>query len=162
LRGLLSSSEEETEEFGRRLAERLGPEEVVYLCGALGAGKTALARGLARGRGALPRQVASPSFAILHEYAGADGGIVLRHLDLYRLADRAADLEALGLPEGVAGSPVAVEWPGQAIRVILPPTVEIEIEVLPDGKRRIEVRRAGAGGWALGEASGSSRRSPGA
>jgi tRNA A37 threonylcarbamoyladenosine biosynthesis protein TsaE len=85
--------------------------------------------------------VASPSFAILHEYAGADGGIVLRHLDLYRLADRAADLEALGLPEGVAGSPVAVEWPGQAIRVILPPTVEIEIEVLAEGRRRIEVVR---------------------
>jgi tRNA A37 threonylcarbamoyladenosine biosynthesis protein TsaE len=83
--------------------------------------------------------VASPSFAILHEYAGPDGLIVLRHLDLYRLADRAADLEVLGLPEGVAGSPVVVEWPGQAIRAILPPTLEIELEVLPDGRRRIEV-----------------------
>jgi hypothetical protein len=69
---------------------------------------------LARGLGAV-REVASPTFAILHEY-GRREGIRLRHLDLYRLDDRAADLEILGLPESVAGAPVVVEWPGAAIR----------------------------------------------
>jgi tRNA A37 threonylcarbamoyladenosine biosynthesis protein TsaE len=96
---------------------------------------------MAAGRGALPRQVASPTFALLHEYADAGGQIALRHIDLYRLPDRASELAILGLPEGVRGAPVTVEWPGQAIRDLLAPTLEVAVEVLPDGRRRIRVRR---------------------
>ena len=136
----VSASAEETEELGRRLAAGLTSSDVVYLVGDLGAGKTCLARGVARGLGAAVREVASPTFAILHEYGGAGGDIRLRHLDLYRLEDRAADLEILGLPESMAGAPVVVEWPGSAIRNLLPPTIEIRIETLPDGSRRIAVR----------------------
>ena len=84
--------------------------------------------------------MASPTFAILHEYAGADGTIRLRHLDLYRLKDRSEELEVLGLPESVAGAPVVVEWPGQAVRKALPPTVEIRIGRLEDGARSIAIR----------------------
>ena len=135
----VTRSEEETEAFGEALAARLSSRDVVYLLGDLGAGKTCLARGLARGLGAAVREVASPTFAILHEYGGAGGEIRLRHLDLYRLEDRAADLEILGLPESVAGAPVVVEWPGAAIRKLLPPTIEIRIGTLPDGARRIAV-----------------------
>ena len=105
----------------------------------LGAGKTALARGVARGLRALPRQVASPTFAILHEYADGGGAIVLRHLDLYRLEDRQTELAILGLPGSTEGAPVVVEWPGSAIRELLPPTLELELKVLPDGKREIRV-----------------------
>jgi tRNA threonylcarbamoyladenosine biosynthesis protein TsaE len=135
----LTRSEEETEELGRRLAADLTSSDVVYLVGELGAGKTCLARGVARGLGAAVREVASPTFAILHEYGGAGGEIRLRHLDLYRLEDRARDLEILGLPESVSGAPVVVEWPGTAIRKTLPPTIEIRIDTLPDGARRIAV-----------------------
>ena len=138
-RTAVTRSEEETEAFGESLAADLSPADVVYLFGDLGAGKTCLARGVARGLGAAAREVASPTFAILHEYAGADGGIRLRHLDLYRLKDRGEDLEILGLPESVAGAPIVVEWPGQAIRGTLPPTIEIRIERLPDGARKIAV-----------------------
>jgi tRNA threonylcarbamoyladenosine biosynthesis protein TsaE len=133
----LTRSEAETEGFGERLARELRPESVVYLFGRLGAGKTALARGLARGLGAPAREVASPTFAILNEYASDSGGVVLRHLDLYRLKDEEKDLEVLGLPGAVSGAPVAVEWPNATIRRLLPPTAEIEIEVLPGGERRI-------------------------
>ncbi len=156
----LTHNEEETEEFGRRLAGRLSPNDVVYLIGDLGAGKTCLARGLARGLGASPREVASPSFAILHEYAesGGSGGagaapeprILLRHLDLYRLKDLPEELEVLGLPGSVSGSPVVVEWPGQAIARALPPTVEITMEVEPDGARRIRVRSQESGARSQG------------
>jgi tRNA threonylcarbamoyladenosine biosynthesis protein TsaE len=137
----VTRSEEETEALGESLAADLSPDDVVYLIGDLGAGKTCLARGLARGLGAVSREVASPTFAILHEYADADGRIRLRHLDLYRLKDRSEDLEVLGLPESVAGAPIAVEWPGEAIRKALGPTVEIRIDRLPEGARSIAVRR---------------------
>ena len=136
----VTRSEAETEDYGERLAGRLSAGDVVYLFGDLGAGKTCLARGVARGLGAVVREVASPTFAILHEYGGAGGEIRLRHLDLYRLADRAGELEILGLPESVAGAPVVVEWPGTAIRQALPPTIEIRIDTLPDGARRITAK----------------------
>ena len=136
---IVSRNAAETEAFGRELALELTATDVVYLIGDLGAGKTTLARGLASGLGAVAREVASPTFAILHEYAGEGGAIVLRHLDLYRLADRPEDLEVLGLPEAIAGAPVAVEWPGRAIRAALPPTCEIAIVAQVDGSRRIAV-----------------------
>jgi len=140
-----TESEQETERFGERLAAAVGPGDVVYLVGRLGAGKTALARGLARGLGASAGQVASPSFAILHEYAAPSGGIVLRHLDLYRLKDEEKELAILGLPGAVSDAPVAVEWPGQAIGKLLPPTIEVRIEVLGDAARKIGlVRRRGS------------------
>ena len=134
----ITHTETETEAVGEVLASRLTPKDVVYLVGDLGAGKTCLARGIARGLGASIREVASPSFAILHEYAGLSGEIVMRHLDLYRLKDSSRELEVLGLPDSLAGAPVAVEWPGEEIRKVLPPTVEIRIETRPDGAREIQ------------------------
>lgn len=136
----LSTSEAETEAFGRELATQLSSDDVVYLIGELGAGKTALSRGIAAGLGAAPREVASPTFAILNEYASPNGVIVLRHLDLYRLVDRTRDLEVLGLPEAVAGAAAAVEWPGAAIRQALPPTVEVQLSAREGGERLIVVR----------------------
>ncbi len=136
---VISRSEGETEAFGRELARELSSSDVVYLLGDLGAGKTTLARGLAAGLGAVARDVASPTFAILHEYVAPHGEIVMRHLDLYRLADRASELRILDLPDAVAGAPIAVEWPGHAIREALPPTREISITEEPGGSRRIRL-----------------------
>ena len=138
---VVTRSEAETEALGAALAATLQPHAVVYLMGELGAGKTVLARGIARGLGAPAREVASPTFALVHEYAGSGGRIVLRHLDLYRLADDSRELEALGLPEALSGAPACVEWPGAAIRSALPPTIEVRLEALPDETRRIRVLR---------------------
>ena len=135
----VTRSEAETEAFGERFASSLRDSDVVYLIGDLGAGKTCVARGIARGLGASERQVASPTFALLHEYVGRAGDVVLRHLDLYRLADQAKDLEIFGLPEAVLDAPVVVEWPGKTIRQLLPPTREVTLAVLDDGSRRIRV-----------------------
>ncbi|HEY7112120.1 MAG TPA: tRNA (adenosine(37)-N6)-threonylcarbamoyltransferase complex ATPase subunit type 1 TsaE [Thermoanaerobaculia bacterium] len=132
-RAVVTRSESETENEGRRLAEALGPDDVVYLEGDLGAGKTCFARGVASGLGAAPRDVASPTFAILNEYAGESGRIVLRHLDLYRLADTPKELEVLGLPDSVAGAPVIVEWPSRSLEAVLPPTRRIGLAREADG-----------------------------
>ncbi|HTH48824.1 MAG TPA: tRNA (adenosine(37)-N6)-threonylcarbamoyltransferase complex ATPase subunit type 1 TsaE [Candidatus Limnocylindria bacterium] len=103
-----SNSVAETEAFGESLA-RNAPSGCVYgLSGDLGAGKTALVRGFARGLGCTGR-VHSPTFALLNEYEG--GRLRLFHLDLYRLNTpeevRAAGLEEyVTQPDGVA----VVEW----------------------------------------------------
>ena len=140
IHGAVTRSEEETEALGERLARLLHSDDVVYLVGDLGSGKTCFARGLARGLGALPREVASPTFSILNEYVSAGGAVVLRHLDLYRLKDDPAELSSIGLPDAVAGAPVVVEWPGGAIRQLLPPTVEVRLEAVPGGGRRIRTK----------------------
>ena len=137
----VSASEAETEALGERLSASLVPGDVVYLVGELGAGKTAFARGIARGLGAAAREVASPTFALLHEYARPGGEVVLRHLDLYRLADDPRELEVLGLPDALAGAPVCVEWPKRSIREALPPTVEVSLETQPDESREIRIVR---------------------
>ena len=104
---LHTASEEETAAAGERLGATLAGGEVVLLVGDLGAGKTAFVRGLARGLGAPPDEVSSPTFTLIQEYAG--GRARLYHVDLYRLEPReAADL---GLDELISGSAVvAIEW----------------------------------------------------
>ena len=81
-------SEAETEAAGATLAATLAPGDVVLLDGPLGAGKTAFVRGMARGLGATPADVSSPTFTLLQEYAGP---VPLFHADLYRLTPPEVD-----------------------------------------------------------------------
>lgn len=103
----VTRSAAETEEIASSLAAGFTGGEVVLLSGELGAGKTAFVRGLARGIGIDPGEVASPTFVLLTAYPGR---ITLHHADLYRLeakdADRELGLEELPGKEGV----LAVEW----------------------------------------------------
>jgi tRNA threonylcarbamoyladenosine biosynthesis protein TsaE len=97
----------ETAAIGERLGAGFQGGEVVLLFGELGAGKTAFVRGLARGLGADPADVASPTFVLLTSYPGR---LTLHHADLYRLRgdgdERELGLEELPGPRGV----LAVEW----------------------------------------------------
>ena len=77
----------------------------------------------------------------MNEEGGTAGAIVLRHLDLYRVADTARELEKIGVPDALTGAPVAVEWPGRAVREVLPPTVEVVIEREEADARRIRVTK---------------------
>ncbi|HOO12303.1 MAG TPA: tRNA (adenosine(37)-N6)-threonylcarbamoyltransferase complex ATPase subunit type 1 TsaE [Bacillota bacterium] len=79
----VSKSPEDTLEFGVRLGKQLGPGDVVCLEGELGAGKTVLTVGIAKGLG-IKTGVTSPTFTIINEYPGE---IPLYHIDLYRLED---------------------------------------------------------------------------
>ena len=132
--------ERQTEAAGEQLAATLGPSSVVLLYGPLGAGKTAFVRGMARGLGAPPADVSSPTFTLVQEYAG--GRLTLYHVDLYRL--RPEEVDDLGLDELMAGGGVAaIEWadrwsdrPGGAIEVV--------IEDIGADRRRLTVRGADA------------------
>jgi tRNA threonylcarbamoyladenosine biosynthesis protein TsaE len=107
----------DTEALGERLAAHLRAGDLVVLSGPLGAGKTALVRGLARGLGVVG-PVTSPTFVIAREHRPLPGGagVPLVHVDAYRLgltgvaADIAAELDDLDLDTELTGAVVAVEW----------------------------------------------------
>jgi tRNA threonylcarbamoyladenosine biosynthesis protein TsaE len=103
---IVTDTEEETSAAGEGLAARIRPGDIVLLFGDLGAGKTAFVRGLARGLGASPDDVSSPTFTLVQEYHGR---VTLHHVDLYRL--KPIEVDDLGLDELTSGPVVvAVEW----------------------------------------------------
>jgi|YNPMSStandDraft_1061717.scaffolds.fasta_scaffold79218_2 tRNA threonylcarbamoyladenosine biosynthesis protein TsaE len=132
----------ETEEFGRELAGRLQPGDVVLLEGPLGSGKTVLVRGIVRGLGS-GDHVSSPTFVLVHEYRGR---CRVAHADLFRLSGP-SDLEDLGLEEYLDGSfVVLVEWPERAECTDWGPrTWRVALEAAAPEERVIRVRVPGEG-----------------
>jgi tRNA threonylcarbamoyladenosine biosynthesis protein TsaE len=135
-----SGSAEETEALGARIAERLGPGDVVLLSGELGAGKTTLIRGACRALG-VTGPVTSPTFTIGQRYQG--GRLPVSHLDLYRLADLEGEDPALlddylG-PDGVA----FIEWPEAGSGRLGRPAIVVRLAHVSEERRRIEVERQG-------------------
>lgn len=138
-------SEADTMNFAGKLAPMLRAGDTVLLYGDLGAGKSVLARGIARGMG-VTGPMPSPTFTLLLPYEG-DGGRRLYHFDLYRLADP-EEYYAAGLDEFVGGDGVAlVEWP-QMAELEAAPALEIFLERTPsDEVRRIEIQNDGVQGF---------------
>ena len=132
-----TESEEETIALGERLASQLPRRAAVLLIGNLGAGKTTLAKGIAKGLGAAdPDQVSSPTFTLIHEYGQQHK---VYHVDLYRL-DRVGEVAGLGLEELFEkDSVVLVEW-GERFPQIMPAErIEIRIEANDGDQRKITV-----------------------
>ena len=135
-----SASAEETRKLGEKLAAELRPGDVILLEGPLGAGKSELARGIAKGLG-VRETVTSPSFTILNMYDS--GRIPLCHFDWYRL-ESPEELYEMGMQEYLGGENVSlVEWPGQAAEAL--PAEFLMIEILPEGpeERTFRIRRHG-------------------
>ena len=134
-------SEEQTAAAGRAIARTLAPDAVVHLIGDLGAGKTFLARAIAAELGADPREVASPSFAIIHEYPLPDRPPII-HIDGYRLSDNRREWLEIGIPEILAGPGIKlIEWPKEAFAEFEDAHVEVTIEVREDGARVVRASR---------------------
>jgi len=127
----------DTERLGRAIGERLGPGDLVVLVGELGAGKTALAGGIARGLGvAEDVRVTSPTFTLVHEYETKKG--TLLHADLHRLLGERAreEIERLGLRERRdEGCILVVEWGAGAVAWLGgDPALVVELAVRRDGR----------------------------
>lgn len=131
-----STSEDETIAFGERVAAKLPAQCAVLLIGNLGAGKTTLAKGIAKAMGIAPEEVSSPTFTLIHEYSER-----LYHVDLYRLDDARA-VARLGLEELFDRKAVVlVEW-GERFPELLPgERVEIRLTRTGDDEREIEVKQ---------------------
>jgi len=130
---ITTHSQEETADVGRKLAPRLTAGSVLLLIGDLGAGKTALVRGLAEGLGVAPEEVSSPTFTLMQEYRG--GRVPLIHVDLYRL-NNAREIEELGLEELGLNAVLAIEWAEKLPRPV-PDAIEIRIAHGDGDERRL-------------------------
>ena len=136
-----TASEDETIALGERLARELPPHGVVLLIGNLGAGKTTLAKGIVRGRGAAAvEEVSSPTFTLIHEY-GENGAVY--HIDLYRL-DEPRQVATLGLEELFdRDALVLIEW-GERFPQLMPrERTEIRLRAVAGDAREIEVTQIG-------------------
>jgi tRNA threonylcarbamoyladenosine biosynthesis protein TsaE len=135
-----SAGAAETEALGARIAERLGPGDLVLLAGELGAGKTTLIRGACRALG-VSEPVTSPTFTIGQRYLG--GRLPVSHLDLYRLAGLEGEDPAL-LDDYLGADGVAfVEWPEAGAERLGRAAVVVRLAHLSQDRRRIEVQRPG-------------------
>lgn len=124
-------SAEDTTLFGAALGALLQPGDVILLRGDLGAGKSVLARGLARGLG-IVQAMPSPTFTLMQPYQGR---IPFYHFDLYRLDDPDQFYEA-GLDEFVGGDGAAVvEWPDCA-ELDPVPALHVDLMRLDDDDER--------------------------
>jgi tRNA threonylcarbamoyladenosine biosynthesis protein TsaE len=131
-----TGSDAETEALGARLGASLAGGDVVLLHGDLGTGKTVFVRGLARGLGLDPDEVASPTFTLLTRYPGR---IALHHADLYRLRGNGDDLE-LGLEELPGARDVlAVEWAERLSSVPWRRCIRVSLTHAGEDARRVVV-----------------------
>lgn len=135
-------SAEETRALGARLAQQLLPGDALMLAGDMGAGKSELTRGIARGLG-VTGYVPSPTFTILQVYDA--GRLPLYHFDWYRLSG-AEELYELSMDEYLYADGVAVvEWPSQAEDAV--PERHLEITITPVGDDEREVTFTPVGGF---------------
>ncbi len=120
---IVTDSPAQTEELGRRIAQKLGGGEVLALFGGMGMGKTAFTRGLADGLG-ISSGVSSPTFALVNEYHGR---LTVYHFDMFRV-DSWDDLYSTGFFDYLDTEAVLViEWSENIEGALPPDAIRIEI-----------------------------------
>ena len=125
---MITKSARETQKVGQRLAQKIKNGGIVCLFGDLGAGKTTLVQGIARGLG-IKQRITSPTFIIMRQYGK------LFHLDLYRLDD----IKNLGI-EDIWQDPsniLLIEWPEKIVHLLPKNRLEIKMKVLENGHHEI-------------------------
>jgi tRNA threonylcarbamoyladenosine biosynthesis protein TsaE len=146
-----SHSTAETESLGEQWGREAKSGLVIALSGDLGAGKTQLVKGIARGLGITTR-VHSPTFTLVNIYTG--GRLTLYHLDLYRLETPeqilSAGLEEYLTPDGIAVIEWAERWfggvqsPKSKVQSLSAGLRHVKIETLSEKERRISYEDSGA------------------
>lgn len=134
MKEIVINNEQETMEFGIKLAKQLVPGSVVALIGDLGVGKTTLTKAIAKGLG-IHSMVTSPTFTIIQEYK--EGRLPLYHFDVYRIMDE-EEMYELGYEEYFFGNGVCVvEWADQIEGLLPEDVIRIHIEYGVEENQRI-------------------------
>jgi tRNA threonylcarbamoyladenosine biosynthesis protein TsaE len=131
-----SSSAEETESAGARVAADLRPGDLVTVAGELGSGKTTFVRGACRALG-VAGPITSPTFTVGHRYHGR---VEVSHLDLFRFAGVSA-AEWGDLEPYFEDAVCFVEWPEAGEGVLPPARFAVTLEHAGDGRRRIGISK---------------------
>ena len=147
MRVFTTKSEKQTIDLGKKLAKSFFAGLTIVLNGELGAGKTAITKGFAKGLG-IKEAVTSPTFTIMNEYVGKK--LPLYHFDMYRIEDSSEAFE-FGLSEyfikskdtGITPGVAVIEW-AQNIADLIPTTniITINIKKINGDTRQIEVEES--------------------
>ncbi len=133
---LHSDSPSVTHDIGAVIGVHAKPGDIIRLSGELGAGKTALVRGIARGMRLDNANVNSPTYTLANEYRAAHA--LLLHIDAYRIDEAEEALDTIGLSEALHGGAVAcIEWPevlGDAL-----PDAALSVELMHTGEHTREI-----------------------
>ncbi len=136
---LITRSPEQTQEFGARIGELAQPGDTFLLVGGLGAGKTCLTQGIARGLN-IKEYAASPSFVVVRELYGR---LPLYHIDFYRL-DNLEEIAELGLDDYLYGNGVCVvEWAEKGLSLLPLEHLLIEMSYVSDAERSLKLKPGG-------------------
>jgi len=147
---LAMRSLEDTLAFGRRIGRAARPGDVVALMGQLGAGKTALTKGILAGLGGNPDDATSPTFVLMVRHDG--GRLPLFHFDAYRLAD-GTELAEIGAEEAFYGDGLsAIEWADRVAEVLPEDRLELRLRVTGRTEREIVLAPLGERARALARA----------
>ena len=138
----VSRSEEQTKRLGARLGRLLQAGDIICLEGPLGSGKTCFVQGIGMGMG-VEEPITSPSFILINEYR-ARSGLILYHIDFYRLLDPVREALAIGIKEVLYGDGVCViEWADRAREIIPPERLWITLNHLDTHQRSILMEASG-------------------
>ena len=130
---MLLADADATEMAGRMLGNVLAVGDVVTLSGALGAGKTSLARGMIGALG-FAGDVPSPTFGIIIPYAMPAVRLPVWHVDLYRI-ESTHELDELGLDDARGDAALIIEWPERLGDLLWPDALRLSIAVEGAGRR---------------------------
>ena len=134
---MISDSDARTLEIGEELGRKLRKGTAVSLRGSLGAGKTVLAKGIAKAFG-IDEAIVSPTFTIVQEYEGKR--MRMYHLDLYRLSGE-DEFESMGGEEFLSPDGVTlIEWSEKIASMLPDDTVYVDIAINDDQTRDIEIK----------------------
>lgn len=124
--------------MGERIGRVARPRTVIAFRGGLGAGKTAMCRGIARGLG-VAEPITSPTYTLINEY---EGTLPFYHFDAYRLSSadefQQLDSDRYFYDDGVC----AVEWSERVADALPDDAIIVDIEPEPDGSRRVSITGA--------------------
>jgi tRNA threonylcarbamoyladenosine biosynthesis protein TsaE len=130
----ISRGPDQTRRIGMRLGELLLPVDLICLNGELGAGKTTLVQGIAKGWGTSDIAT-SPTFVLVNNYRRPDG-MEMNHLDAYRL-ENALEAEDLDLERMIAEGPLMVEWADRIKSALPEECLTISMSWISDEHRRL-------------------------
>lgn len=134
---IITNGAQKTKRFAKKFARKLNGNELIFLIGNLGSGKTTFVQGLAKGL-AIKESVRSPSFVLIKEYTFSENKKLI-HLDLYRL-NKQAEIKNLGLEEYTKSKNIiVVEWPEKLKKWPRKPDYLVNFSHRGENERQIEI-----------------------